>query len=84
MSVWSSLGKILLRAAPIALEVAEATGHSGGGKAIVFQKAVTDSIAEFRPDIAKHPKVISVLQKVADANIEAHNVISQVLAENPQ
>lgn len=77
--MWGALGKILLRAVPIALEVAEASSHSGAGKREVFLGAVTHSIQEFRPDIASHPKVIEALGKVADANVEVQNVIRDIL-----
>lgn len=81
--VWSAIGKVLLRTAPIALELAEASTHSGAGKTMVYQKALSDSIAEFRPDIAKHPKVVAALQKIADANVEAQNIISQLIVDRP-
>lgn len=77
--MWGNLGKILLRAVPIALEIAENSSHAGAGKREVFTSAAASAIKEFRPDIASHPKVIEALGKIGDANVDLQNIVKDLL-----
>jgi hypothetical protein len=78
---WSVFGKILVKALPVAIELAQKMQAPGADKKAVAIGTALSELHELSPELASHPKVKEVVGKANDVLVEVQNVVAAAHAE---
>lgn len=78
---WSVFGKILVKALPVAIEIAQKLQAPGADKKEVAITTALSELHELSPELAAHPKVKEVVGRANDVLVEVQNVVAQAHAE---
>lgn len=78
---WSVLGKVLVKALPVAIELAQKLQAPGADKKEVAVTTALSELHELSPELATHPKVKEVVSRANDILVEVQNTVARAQAE---